>query len=415
MELELAPLTDAGRRFVEMAEKHAAELAPRAPAHDADGSFPYDNIEEMKASGFTVAPLPGDQGGMALESIHDLMVGVSRLARADGSTAIAMNMHLVVAWIVTRDFNAAVRAGDAARRDALSLFLGLISGGSIVLTNATEAGTTPGWPQAELTRDPSGEGWLLNGTKIFSTLSPVADVFLVGARVRRDDGTYGFAFAVVFKGSPGQSVNDDWDALGMRASGSGSITYSDCAVPDSLVLPSGDWGQVDTMFLTVQTAGNLGLVGSFVGIAEASADIAVQLASTRRKAPSGRLIGERHGIQHAVAEMRASLVTARSGVDRIGRILDEELVFAEERPPLARMHQLMAEFQATKLVVNRAAIDVVDKAMQISGGAGYMSANPLSRLYRDVRAGPFMQTYSPNEAFEYIGKVTLGLDPSIEV
>lgn len=415
MEFELAPVTDAGRRFVEMAEKHAADFSPRAPAHDADGSFPHENIEEMKASGFTVAPLPVDQGGIALESIYDLMVGLNRVARADGSTAIAMNMHLVVAWIVTRDFDAAVRAGDAARRDSLALFLGLVSGGSIVLTNATEAGTTPGWPQAELTRDPGGEGWLLNGTKIFSTLSPVADVFLVPARMKRGDDSYGSAFAVVFKGTPGQSVNDDWDALGMRASGSGSITYTDCAVADSLVLPSGDWGVRDEMFLTVQTAGNLGLAGAFVGIAEAAADLAVQLASTRRKAPSGRLIGERHGIQHAVAEMRASLVTARSGVDRIGRILDEELVFAEQRPPLARMHQLMAEFQATKLVVNRAAIDVVDKAMQISGGAGYMSASPLSRLYRDVRAGPFMQTYSPNEAFEYIGKVTLGLDPSIEV
>lgn len=415
MEFELAPVTDAGRRFVEMAEKHAADFAPRAAAHDADGSFPYENIEEMKASGFTLAPLPEYHGGIGLESVHDLMVGVSRLARADGSTAIAINMHLAAAWIVSRNLAAAVRAGDLNGRDSLSLFLGLLGGGSIVLTNATEAGTTPGWPQAELTPDPGGDGWLLNGTKIFSTLSPVADVFLVAARVKRDDGSYGACLAVVFKGSPGQNVNDDWDALGMRASGSGSVSYTDCGVADSLVLQTGEWGQIDTMFLTVQTAGNLGLLGAFVGIAEAAADIAVQLASTRRKAPSGRLIGERHGTQHAVAEMRASLVTARSGVERIGRILDDELVFVEERPPLARMHELMAEFQATKLVVNRAAIDAVDKAMQISGGAGYMSANPLSRLYRDVRAGPFMQTYSPNEAYEYVGKVTLGLDPSIEV
>ena len=71
----------------------------------------------------------------------------------------------------------------------------------------------------------------------------------------------------------------------------------------------------------------------------------------------------------------------------------------------------MKDYQLAKWVVNRGAIEIVGKAMDVVGGASFMAGHPLARLYRDVRAGPFMQPYSPSEAREYIGKVALGLLP----
>ena len=77
-----------------------------------------------------------------------------------------------------------------------------------------------------------------------------------------------------------------------------------------------------------------------------------------------------------------------------------------------RGHELMTDYQTAKLVVNKHAIEIVSQAMDLSGGGGFMARNPLSRLYRDVRAGPFMQPYSPIDAREYMGKVLLGHYPA---
>ena len=91
---ELTAITEPGRRFVALAEEHAADFATRAAEHDRDGTFPTENFQAMQQSGFLAAPVPEEFGGLGLFSIHDIGVGLSRLARGDGSRAIAANMHL---------------------------------------------------------------------------------------------------------------------------------------------------------------------------------------------------------------------------------------------------------------------------------------------------------------------------------
>ena len=414
MDFQLEPRTDAGRTFVELAEKHAAEAAARIAEHDRDSTFPVEVIDSMKQSGFLKATIDPSFGGGGLRSAHDVMVGLSRLARADGGLAIAVNMHLTVGYVVNRDWHGAIESGNDELRDSMATFGGLIGGGMIVMANVTEPGTHVTHPLTEVTKVDGG--WSITGRKIFGTLSPVADIFIVGVRERRDDGHDLGGFCVVFRGTPGQTINDDWDALGMRSSGSGSITYENCVVPEELRLAPSPWGAENANSLIIGCAGNIGLTGAMLGIAEGAAEHVIELAKTRKKGHEGRVVGDRRGVQHAVAELQALLSTSRALLGRAGVVIDEWLCERSvAEVSMEDLHRVNAEFQTAKLVSNRAAVDAVDKALQISGGAGYMASSPLSRAYRDVRAGPFMQIYSPNEAYEYIGKVTLGLEPTVDI
>ena len=151
-------------------------------------------------------------------------------------------------------------------------------------------------------------------------------------------------------------------------------------------------------------------------MAEAAREYIVGVVTTRRKAPSNTRLADRHPIQHTIAEIEIDLAACRAMVERTCRIWDHYL----EHASLTEFEgsdalELMKDLQCTKTFVNRKAVEIVDRAMTASGGAGYLAKNVISRLYRDVRACSFMQPFSPNEAFEYIGKVTLGLDPIVDM
>jgi alkylation response protein AidB-like acyl-CoA dehydrogenase len=209
-------------------------------------------------------------------------------------------------------------------------------------------------------------------------------------------------------------IKNNWNALGMRASGSHDIVFEDCFVPEAALREDGPWGEWTERSLSGQMAFNMGLVGAFLGIAEAARDLIVHTVSNRRRGSAGRSMAERPSIQHVIAEIEIDLAASRAMLARTATTAD---AFFGDHPagkvPLGELHALMKDFQCTKWFVNRKAIEIVDRALTASGGAGYLNASPLARLYRDVRAGPFMQLFSPNEAFEYIGKVTLGIDPHL--
>jgi alkylation response protein AidB-like acyl-CoA dehydrogenase len=360
------------------------------------------------------AGVPAELGGLGVASLHDLALGINRLARGDGSTALAVTMHFGLTGLLVQDWRAATAAGQTEAAAPLEALLRGIGAGQVVLAAAfSEPGTDMIHPL--VSGRPVDGGYALSGRKIFGTASPAAQLLFVPFRAPGADGQERTLAALVPVDAPGLKIVENWDALGMRASASHDLLFEDCLVPAAGVNDLGPWGQWSPLWLAGVVANHLGLVAAFLGIAEAARDQALELVSTRRKAPSDRLLAERAGVQHLVAENEIDLSASRAVLARAALLADAHFQApAGSADPLPGLHALHKEFQAAKWFVTRKAVEIVDRALTLSGGAGYLNSSPLARLYRDVRAGPFMQPFSPNEVFEYLGKVTLGLDPSLE-
>jgi alkylation response protein AidB-like acyl-CoA dehydrogenase len=415
MDFELKPHTEAGMAFVTLAEQHAEEFAARAEQCDRTNTFPQEHITALQQSGYLAATVPRELGGLGVESAYDYALGTSRLARGDASTAIAANMHLGGGFFLRRMWRAAQARDDAPGMAPLERALRAIANRQLVLTGAnSEPGSDPVHPQTEARRVP--EGWAINGLKLFGTGSPAATLIVSPVKVVETDGQpASWGVAQVPVGTPGMQIRNDWDALGMRASGSHSIVFTNCVVPPPLVTPLAPYGGWHESYIAVMMPSNFGLVAGFLGIAEAAHALICQTVKMTKKAPGKRTLAERPAIQRTIAENEIDLAACRAMIERTGSAMDH--LFASHHimtTPREALYAMFKDFQCTKWLVNRKAVEVVDRAMTASGGAGYMSKNPLSRLYRDVRAGSFMQPLSPNEAFEYIGKVALGLDPALD-
>src|SRR6185437_11232153 len=181
MDFALQPNTTPGSRLVGLAENHAADFAVRAGRHDREGSFPFENIADMQRSGVMRACVPLELAGLGVESLHDAVLGVNRLGRGDGSTAIGMAMHLLSSWVITRGWRSATAAGDTPLAERMASLLRQIATGEVVLCSPqSETGTDMLHPLVEATKVTGG--WRINGRKIFGTLSPAASLFAISCR-----------------------------------------------------------------------------------------------------------------------------------------------------------------------------------------------------------------------------------------
>jgi alkylation response protein AidB-like acyl-CoA dehydrogenase len=201
--------------------------------------------------------------------------------------------------------------------------------------------------------------------------------------------------------------HDDWDALGMRASASGSVSFEDVRLgADGLRdgFPAGTYSSA--LFERYLASGAFHAAAS-LGIAEAAH---ANVVSTLRRRVASVLADP-----HAITELSANVVdlaAMRASFDRAGRLIDEH--FAAHPTGAATVEATQAVFgevQASKAFLTANAVRIVDRALALSGGAGYLAAHPLAKSWRDVRAGGFMHPIGANRAGVLLARTALGLAP----
>jgi alkylation response protein AidB-like acyl-CoA dehydrogenase len=383
------PLTPRKREIVELAGRLADAFAERAAEHDRDASFPVENYDDMREAGYLGLTVPEELGGMGA-SLWELILAQERLAMGDGSTALAVNMHvspigqLASLWRSTGDERLADVLRHAADGRLVYASMSAEPGDPILMDSSTIAVRVEG-------------GYRVTGKKIFGTEEKVCTEF--STRARYDDPEKGpqVIFFRLPRDVEGMRVEETWDTLGMRATQSNDFELVDVFVPEEAVFHSYPVGHFDgTMLKTVWGWAMPTFGAVYLGIGRGAMEAARQhvLARARQDDPQ---------VQHLFAEMEVLLETARAVLDRHAR---EMTTGALHSVPV---QDGMARAVLTKYVCTNNAAAIVDRAMHVAGGAGYFKRFPLERMYRDVRAGPVMP-YNNLDAHDLFGRNALGIE-----
>jgi alkylation response protein AidB-like acyl-CoA dehydrogenase len=385
-------LTDAQRTLLATAQRLAARFAERAERHDREGSFPFENFDDLRREGFLALALPSELGGRGL-SLDEFCLLQETLGRGCGATALGTNMHWYNLGGGLHLFTDAFRrrVADAIVRD-----------GAIVASSLSEPAASLGAPLV-VARKVDG-GYRVSGRKYFCTLAPVLRYFLFNARLEGCErpGMSGTVTLAAERGIDGMAIVETWDAMGMRASGSHDIEFHDAFIPDECLIGVEGAGSEGGMACLPWYA--LGIAAVYTGIAAAAFDFAVDYVRHRTLHPMPASIAHLPGTQFSVAAMQVQLTAARALIYRTADQLTRGADFGDT---------LLATVTTPQYFATNAALEVVRQAMQIVGGPSMFRRHPLERWYRDVRAGT-LHPFTHYWLLEMIGKQALGIPLDVQ-
>lgn len=335
------------------------EVAPIAADIDREHRFPEELIPQMAELNLLGVPFSDEFGGAGADYLSYVLV-VEELARVCASTAVVVSAHTSLGTWPIYQF------GTQAQKE--KYLPDLASGNKLAAFALTEPGAGTDAAAGKTTAVLEGDEWVLNGSKIFITNGGYADVYIVTAMTDQSVGTKGISAFIVEKDAPGFSVGEKEHKMGIKASSTTPLYFSNCRIPKDAIL--GKEGQGFKIAMQTLDGGRIGIAAQALGIAQGALDAATNYAKERVQ--FGKPITAQQAIQWMIADMATEIDAARLLVYRAAWNKDNGLPYSKE----AAMAKLYASETATR---------VAGKAIQIHGGYGYTENYPVERAYRDAK------------------------------
>ncbi|GAA0460530.1 acyl-CoA dehydrogenase family protein (plasmid) [Halococcus dombrowskii] len=354
-------LTDEQRAIRTAVREFASdEIEPVAAEHDETGDYPEELVQKAAELDFIAPHIPTEYGGAGMDTLSSTIIteelwrGDPGIGSAIGSRGFGTTMIRKFGdeWM-KEEWLPRVANGDAATASAIS---------------EPAHGSNVAGIETRAERD--GDGFVINGNKMWITNGTVADVAVVMTKTSPSEGHRGITAFLVPTDLDGFSAEKIDNKLGIRASDLAELILDDVRVPEENVI-----GEVDEGFYQLMeffADGRVSVAAQAVGAAQAALDAAKDYATDREQ--FDQKIAEFQGIRHKIAEMATNVEAARSLTYRAATNLQQG--DDETARKLASM---------AKLFASEHAVDVADEAIQVHGGAGYVTDHPVERYYRDAR------------------------------
>jgi alkylation response protein AidB-like acyl-CoA dehydrogenase len=392
------PLTDLQRELLDTAARLGREkFAPRAAHYDRTATFPFENYDDMREAGLLSICVPKQYGGTGADFATYAMVA-AEIGRHCGATALTWNMHVCsTLWSGPLSDDLDMTADQRAEHDKHRAihFERIVKGGKIYAQPFSEGSAAAAGkaPFGTLATKVDG-GWILNGKKIFASLSGAADYYgVLCTEDKPDRSMRDTLYMAVPADAPGFTITGDWDPLGMRGTVSRTLILKDVFVTDDAqLMPRGVYYQAASrwphMFSTLSP--------TYMGIAQGAYDFTVSYL--RGEIPGMPPVKRRMypTKQIAVAEMRIKLEQTRA---LWLRAATEARVdpSKDERLRLYSAHYTIMENSN----------DISRLAIRTCGGQSMLKTLPLERMYRDSRCGSLMLPWTAELVLDRIGREAL--------
>ena len=363
----------------------------RAAGYDETNTFFQEDWDALKATGFLKCLVPTDLGGGGL-SMPEYCHEIQRIAEHAPATALAVNMHQYFVGMAAE----MRRLGD----NSLEWLLREVADGEVLAAGHSESGNDMPVFLSTARAERVDGGYKIYGHKQFGSLSPVWTRLGLHAMDSSNPEAPMIVHAFMPRDTPGFTIKDTWNTLGMRATRSDDTIIDGAFVPDKYighVIPAGG---ADLFVLALFASALSGIASVYLGIAHRAMELSVATARKRTSIALSRPIAYHPEVQHLAAQMAMRLEAMDAQLDRVTNDWANNVDHGGRWP---------LKLVAAKENIVRGSQEVVDMAMTISGGSGMFKGNELERLYRDVRAGGFHPA-NTMLAHEIVGKIALGID-----